>query len=809
MHSIFQDFRFGLRMLARNPGVTLVAIFTLGLGIGANTAAFSLSNTFLRKPVSFPEVQRLVMVLNRAPGQQGDDWSSVSAADFLEWKKETRSFAGLAGYEWADVNLTGAGDPVKAQGFRVTPDFFDVLGVRAALGRGFVAGEDIPGQDARVILSRGLWTQQFASDPHIVGKTVKLDGRTCEIVGVMSQEMNFPASAALWIPMTFGTEEKQDRNSHSVHPLGRLKSGVSLEQAQAEMNTIQERLTPLYPAAESGWSVTVQDLGKFVAGHGRGYMLLMLGSVGFVLLIACANVTNLLLVRGTSRQNELAVRRALGGSRARVIRQLLIESLLLGMGGSVAGLLLGAWGISLLRGNMPPEVSRYIPGWNQVGLDREVFLYTLAVACVAGIIAGLVPAFQGSDHDSSEMLRAGQRAGASSRSRTRLRNAFIVAEISLSLVLLVGAVLMSKGVRTLFASNFKADPQSVLTMRVSLPESKYATSRQRAVFYERFLERIRELHEVESATVAGVIPYGYNDDTPAFSIEGQPRQLGEQRTAERNAIGPDYFRLLHVRLVEGREFDDRDTANSPRVAMVSESLARRYWPGISVLGQRLKIGEDDSKNPWATIVGVVEDVDYSPWEHDLIRAVYFPYRQDPQPGSYIAIRSSGDLRSIMPAVKSVLSSVDPDQPVSDVLPLDRVISDQILGLAYVAVVMAVLGVMALVMSAIGVSSVMAYSVKQRIQEIGLRMALGARPGDVLRLFLGGGLKLLAVGTAIGLPAAFALAQLLSSLFYGVRAADFFSFASGAVLLAIVVALGCYIPARRATRLDPICALRYE
>jgi putative ABC transport system permease protein len=808
MHSFFQDVRYGLRMLAKNPGVTLVAIFTLGLGIGANTAAFSLSNTFLRKPVSFPEADRLVMVLNRAPGQQGEDWSSVSPADFQEWKKEARSFAALAGYEWRDANITGAGEPIKVQGFRVTPDFFDVLGIRAALGRGFVAGEDVPGQDARVILSHGVWTRQFASDARIVGKTVKLDGRPCEVVGVMKQELNFPATADIWIPMAFSPDEKQDRKSHNVYPVARLKPGVTLKQAQAEMNTIQQRLIPLYASAETGWGVTVQDLGAFVAGYGRSYMLLMLGAVAFVLLIACANVTNLLLVRSTARQNELAIRRALGGSRARVIRQLLIESLLLGLGGSVAGLLLGAWGIALLRGNMPPEVSRYIPGWNQVVLDREVFLYTLGVACAAGIIAGLVPAFQGSDSDSSEILRAGQRAG-SSRSHARLRNAFIVAEISLSLVLLVGAVLMSKGVRALFASNFKSDPQSVLTMRVSLPESKYATSLQRGVFYDRFLARIRELHEVDSATVAGVIPYGYSDDTPAFSIEGQPKQLGELRTAERNSIGPDYFRLMHIGLMEGREFNDSDAADSPRVAIVSESLARRYWPGVSAIGRRLKIGEDEAKDPWATVVGVVADIDYSPWERDLVRAIYFPYRQDPQVSSYVAIRTSADFRSVISAVKANLSSVDPDQPIYDVLPYDRVISDQILGLAYVAVVMGVLGLMALVMSAIGVSGVMAYSVTQRIQEIGLRMALGARPRDVLRLFLGGGLKLLAIGTAIGLPAAFALARLLSSLLYGVRAADFFSYASGAIVLAVVVVLGCYIPARRATRVDPMRALRYE
>src|SRR5258708_7268783 len=326
MHSILQDVRFGLRMLAKNPGITLVAILTLGLGIGANTATFSLSNTFLRKPVSFPEVERLVMVLNRAPGQQGQDRSAASPADFLDWKKETRSFAGLAGYEWANVNLTGTGEPVKAQGFRVTPDFFDVLGIRAALGRGFVAGEDLAGQDARVILSYGLWTQQFASDPRIVGKTVKLDGRPCEIVGVMRQDLNFPASAALWIPMTFSTDEKQDRTSHYVYPLARLKSGVSLRQVQAEMNALQQRMPSLYPAAETGWSITVQDLGEFVAGYGRSYMLLMLGAVGFVLLIACANVPNLLLVRSTSRQPKLPTPRPLAARRPPAILHLLIES---------------------------------------------------------------------------------------------------------------------------------------------------------------------------------------------------------------------------------------------------------------------------------------------------------------------------------------------------------------------------------------------------------------------------------------------------------------------------------------------------
>ena len=807
LESLLQDTRFALRMFRKSPGFTAVAIFTLALGIGANTAIFSVSNTFLRNPISLPGVDRVVMVMNQAPGQ-AEGLSPVSPADFQDWRARNRSFEALGAYDWLDVNLTGVGEPVKVQGFRVTANFFDILRATPLLGRTFASGEDEPGREHEVILTAALWRRQFASDPHIIGHTVRLDGTPTQIIGVMKDDIRFPFGTELWVPQALSPQEKTQRNEHYLFPIARLKPETTIPQAQAEMRTIQDRLRVSFPQSELGWNVNLIELGPFVAGRGHDYSLFCLYAVAFVLLIACTNVTNLLLARSTARQGEFAIRVALGASRARLIRQALVESVLLAMGGMIFGLIIGSWWISMLRNSMPPEVARYIPGWDQVRLDRGVFLYSFAVALAAGLIAGFLPAFYGSGSNPNDTLKEAGRGPGAGLSRARLRSAFVVAEIALSLVLLVGAALMVKGVQTLLSLNFKFAPQAVLTFRVALPASRYSTPQQRAAFYDSLSEQLNQSAGVQSSAASLQVPFsgGY---TGSFSLEGLPARPGEYRVVDYNQVFPAFFQLLHVPLVEGRVFNDADSADSPPVAIISETLAKRFWPGASPLGHRIKSGDDTSTDPWAMIVGVVADVTYDPWRHDLRPSLYFPFRQRPVGNAYVSVRTGADPKSLVPAVRTAVANVDPDQPIYDVLPLDRLVSNEIIGLSYVAVLMGGVGLMALILSAVGVSGVMAYSVAQRRHETGIRMALGALPRDVLRMFIQEGFKLLVLGLIIGLPMAFALARLLSSLLYGVRSDDLLSFFAGALVLGGVVVLACYLPARAAARVDPVIALRHE
>jgi putative ABC transport system permease protein len=478
------------------------------------------------------------------------------------------------------------------------------------------------------------------------------------------------------------------------------------------------------------------------------------------------------------------------------------------MGGSVAGLLLGSWWISLIHGAMPPEVERYIPAWDRVRLDTRTFLYTLGIALTAGILAGLFPAVFASGANLHGSLKEAGRGGGSGVSRMRLRSALVVVQVALSLVLLVGAALVSKGVETLFGVNFKFEPGSVLTFRVALPDYKYATPQQRFAFFQSLTERLNQTPGIRDSFAAAGIPF-FNDDSATFSIENRPSQPGEFLNADLNKIDPEYFRLLHVPILEGREFSDGDSADASAAAIVSERLAKRFWSGNSAVGHRIKLGDAKSKDPWLTIVGVVPEITYDPWVHEPPPAIYVPLRQSPISQAFVAVRTEGDPKALIPLIRSAVSAIDPDQPVFDIFSLEHVISNQILGLSYVAVLMAVTGLMALGLSAVGVSGVMAYSVTQRVHEIGVRMALGAKPADVLRMFVKYALKLLMVGVSIGLPLSFALARLLSSLLFGVQSTDFTSFFAGSMLLGAVILLACYLPARQATRVDPMVALRYE
>lgn len=807
MRSILQDIRFGIRMLVKAPGISVAAIFALGLGIGANTAMFSVSNTFLRNPVSFPESDRIAMVLNRAPDQT-EGWTDVAPADFIDWRTQSRSFDSLAAYMWKDVNLTGVGDPVKLQAFRVSANFFDVLRATPQLGRGFISGEDAPGREHVAVLSAGLWRRQFGSDAKVIGRIIRLDGTPTQIVGVMDDQVRFPQNAEIWMPLALTPDAKTLRNVHYLNPIGRLRPGVSLQSARAEMNTLQERLTAAYPDSEKGWEVQCIRLGDFVAGPGKGYSILCLCAVGFLLLIACSNVANLLLARSVARQEEFAIRMALGAGRTRLVRQVLIESVLLAMVGMLAGLVLGSWWISLIRRAMPAEVARYIPAWDLVRLDGSAFLYTVAIALIAALLAGIFPALYGSASNLQGTLKEAGRAAGASRSRMRVRNALVIAQVALSLVLLVGAALMAKGVQTLYGLNFRFSTQSVLTFRVALPNSKYAARQDHATFFAKLEDRLAGTAGVEQAAVATQVPFS-GGNPGAFSIENEPLQPGETRTADFTNITPAYFRLLHVDMLEGREFNDGDSAESPAVAIISEQLAKKYWPGRRALGHRLKSGDESSTAPWATIVGIVGDITYDAWRHDHLPGIYFPFRQRPWPSAYVTLRTSGDPNGFVALIRAAVANLDPDQPIYDILPMQRLISDHIIGLSFVAGFMGVTGLLALVLSAVGVSGVMAYSVRQRVNEIGIRMALGARPGNVSRMFVAHGLKLVVIGMSIGLPLAFALARLLESLLYGVQSTDLASFLAGAVVLASVVMTACYIPARQATRVDPLTALRYQ
>lgn len=807
MDSLLQDVRFALRLLRKSPGFTAVAMFTLALGIGANTATYSVSNTYLGNPASLPQADRVFMLMNLAPGET-EGRSEVSPADFLDWRAQSRSFESVSAFEWDDLNLTGVGDPIKVQGYRVTANFFDTLRVTPLLGRAFLANEDQPGQDREAVLSSGLWRRQFASDPDVVGRTIRLDGIPTQIIGVMNDNVRFPINAELWIPMALTPQEKTQRTSHSVSPIGLLRPGVTVEQAQAEMRTIQDRLRLQFPDQEKGWTVKVVPVGEYVAGPGRSYMILLLCAVAFVLLIACTNVMNLLFARSTERQSEYAIRIALGATRTRLIRQALVESLLLAMGGLVAGLLLGSWWISLIRAGMPPEVARYIPSWDRVRLDGGVFLYTFAVACAAGLVAGLLPAFFGSTANPNDALKEFGRGQGLSVSRTRLRNIFVVVEIALSLVLLVGAALMSRGVQILFALNFKFEPQSVFVFQVALPSSRYGTPQQRNAFFENLTDRLNRTPGIKSCSVSSQVPFS-GEASDSFSIEHRPLQPGEFQNANYIHVSPEFFRLFHISVTQGRELSAGDSAGTTPVAIVSESFAKRFWPDGDALGHRIKSGNDNSAELWASIVGVVSDVSYNPYRQDVPLAIYLPARQHDISDAYVSVRSDLDSKSLMPVIRTALSSVDPDQPMYDAMSFAHLISNQVLGLSYVAVLMSVIGLMALVLSAVGTAGVMAFAVAQRNHETGIRMALGARPKDILFMFLRQGLKLLTLGVAIGLPLSIALAKLLSGLLYGVHSDDLLSFLVGALLLNLAVVLACYIPARRASQCDPIIALRYE
>jgi putative ABC transport system permease protein len=809
MSNFLQDLRYGLRMLLKSPGFTALAVLALALGIGANTAVFSVASAFLRKPVSFPNLDRLVMVLSQAPSETFI-WDAVSPATYLDWKSQSHSFQEIAVWKTNDVNLTGTGDPEKLVAGSVSANFFDTLGVVPAMGRPFRPDEEQLGREQEVVLSHGLWQRRFASDPRIVGQAILLDGKKYDVIGVASSDFSFPVGTDIWLPLALKPDEQTLRSSRYLMPLMRLKPGVSVRDMRAEMLTIEGRISKQFPESDAGWGVKVLPVGVFVAGElADQYCVLLIGAVIFVMLIACANVANLLFARAASRHKEIAVRQALGAGRLRIVRQLLTESLLLGVVGAAFGLLLGKMGIGVLRYYMPPEMEKYLPLWKHVQLEPDVFWYTVGVALTAGIISGLAPAFQTSRSDIHEELKEGGRGNSAGRARQRLRTIFVVAEVALSLVLLVGAGLMSKGVRALLLVNQNLDPQTVLTMHVSLPESQYKTPLQQAAFFDRALPGLRSIPGVKAAVVATEIPYGSEEVDDIVSIQARPAQNGEFRKANTENVNAEFFSAMHVPLLTGRLLEESDGAEQPQVAVVSQSFAQRYFPGEDPLGKFIKTGGEDSKSPWLKIVGTVGDIKYNVFQNQAPPPIYLSYRQAPQNYTYLAIRTEGNPTSFVAAVRSQMAGVDPDLPISEFFSLQKIFSTALLGLSYVAVMLTAMGIIALVLASVGVYGVMAYSVTERTQEIGVRVAMGAQPRDVLKLVMTRGVMITAIGLLIGLPSAWVLAQLMAGLIYGVSSSDVATFGVISVVMCAITLLACYMPTRKAMSVDPIVALRHE
>jgi putative ABC transport system permease protein len=797
--NLLQDVRYGLRMLAKNPGFTAVAILTLALGIGANTAIFTVINAVLLKPLPFPHPDRLVQIWETDP-RLGFDRDTVSPYNFRDWQSQSHDFAAMAAYEHEHFSLTGRELPVGLGGLRVSADFFRVLGTSPLLGRDFLANEDQPGAGHVVVVSSATWQNYFGRDPGIVGRKITLDGESYTVIGVMPSDFELPGSGAeIWTTLAFDLKG-QSRDDHFLFAVGRLKPGVTLAAARSEANTIAQRLAQQYPDSNGHIGILLVPLQEEIVGNTRSALLVLWGAVGLVLLIACANMANLLLSRGVARRRELAVRSALGAGRTRLMTQLLAESILLAIIGGALGLIFAYWGIgTIVR-------TAAIPRAQEVTVNLRILGFTGLLSILTGIIFGLAPAFASSSTDLNSTLKETGWTIEASSSGSRMRSGLVVGEIALSLVLLVSAGLLIKSLWLLGRTDPGFNPKSVLGMRLSLPESKYPNSLERSAVFKRVIERIAILPGVEGVAGVNDLPFSGSRTGSTFDIEGMPpRSPEESRHADRREISPDYFKTMGIPLLKGRQFIDRDNVDAPRVAIINEDLAQKYWPSGDPLGQRLKLYDKD----WE-IVGVVGNVKLLDLAAESNPEMYLPYTQSGSPTwMFFAVRSRVELGSLIASVRKAAREVVPDEPLYSVRTMEERVAASTAPRRLHALLLGSFAALALVLSAVGTYGVIAYSVAQRTHEIGIRMALGAQRHDVMRQVVEEGVLLIGAGVVFGIFGTLALTRFLTSLLYGVKPTDPATFAAVSAILTGVALLASYIPARRATKVDPMVALRCE
>ncbi|MGH9934665.1 MAG: ABC transporter permease, partial [Blastocatellia bacterium] len=797
MGHLLNDLRYGARMLLKKPGFTLIAILTLALGIGANTAIFSVVNAVLLRPLRYSAPDRLAQVWQNFP-QSGANQVTISAPEFLDYKDQNRVFERMAAFRPQGFTLTSGGEPERILGARVSADLFPLLGVAPALGRAFLPEEDQLGGPRAVILSHGFWQRRFGSDTALIGKSLTLDGESFTVVGVMPPGFQFPPQSLqneLWANVPFDANDLNRRGWRPLGVIARLKSGVSADQANAELKAIAARF-PVSGPVPGAYMVPLQEQ---VVGRVRRALLILFGAVSFVLLIACANVANLSLSQAAARQREMAVRAAVGASRARLIRQLLVESLPLALLGGGAGLLLAMWIVELLVSANPNN----IPRTNEIGIDLRVLGFTLSVSLLTGVIFGLAPAWQLSKLDLNESLKEGGRGSSVSFRRFSLRSLLLVSEVALSLALLIGAGLMINSFARLLRVDPGFDPRGVLTMQIALPQSKYSEIQQRAFFFEQALERIRSLPGVQSAGMTSALPLTGNPDF-GFTIEGRtPSAPGEVPQTRWRAISPDYLRTMSIPLRRGRYFTGQDHEKATVVAIINETMARRFWPVEDPLGKRIKLGGPQRPYPWMEIVGIVGDVKHDGLDAPVNPEMYMPYAQTPFsqmpaglrfPPMTLVARGGSDHASLATAARAEIKALDKDQPVANIRTLDQLLANSISQQRFYLMLLALFASLSLILAVVGLYGVVSYTVKQRTHEIGVRMAFGARAGDVLRLIIKFGMKLTLIGVVVGLVVALALTRLMKALLFDVSATDPLTFIVIALLLTGVALLACWIPA---------------
>lgn len=799
MSTLLQDLRYGFRILAKNPGFTAVAVLTLALGIGANTAIFSVVNAVLFRPLPFKDPDRLVVVWENNR-RKGWERHPVEGNRFCEWVRQNRVFEGMAARSSFDLNFSGNGEAERIRVAAVSSNYFSIYGVQPALGRTFLPSEDWQGGGRVVVLSQGFWERRFGADTNILGRAITLDGESCTIVGVMPAR--FLSEEQAWIPRRFMTTRDYSF-AHRLFVLARLKPGVTVAQAQADMTNIARRLERQAPDENTGWEVTVRALRDEMVRDIRPALLMLWCAVLLVLLIACANVANLLLARAPARQKEMAIRAALGASQGRLIQESLVESLFVALLGGALGCLLALWGMDLLVSLAPGNLPRV----GEIQLDGRILLFTLAASLLTGTLFGLPAAAYASTPNLDESLKEGSTRLGGSTGGGKLRRLLVVCEVALTVVVVIGAGLLTRSFLRLLNVNLGFRPANILTMRFSPPVPAYGWSG-RGKLYDQVLQRIEALPGVESAAMVSDLPLSGREQIFRFVSEGSmPVSSADYPTAEIRFVSPNYFRVMGIPVKAGRPFAEQDTGPGSGVVIINETMSRRFWPGESPLGRRISYEWD--KGRWLTIVGVVGDVKEFGLEAETRPEMCVPFLQEAPPWMSLAVRTSSDPMSLLPAVQAQISAVFKDVPAFDVRTMEQRLADSLASRRFSMVLLGLFAALALILAVVGIYGVVSYAVTQRTHEIGVRMALGASRGSVLVMVIRNGLVLTALGVTLGLAGASALTRLLASLLYDVKPTDPLTFGAVALLLVGVALLATYLPARRATKVDPMVALRYE